>query len=362
MPQLISDWRCIGTSGASVDGRILEPQWLIDCANTYSRETYTALLWPHHEEDIAMRQYTYNLGEVDALKYEEVNGKVKLYAKIIPNQFLIEANRLGQKLFTSVEVFPDFAGSGQNYLFGLAVTDIPNSLGTEKLSFTIDGETKEGTRGNVEAFSLGQLKSRESKPENKKPSFFDRLFSVKKEFTPDPDNNQPDQGEDETKMDELKALIEALTLRIQQMEEKANGTTADTPEEAATDVADLADEIADVADQVAEIAAEVADNPEDEVVAAEFSVAKKNLARLMTSFSAKGAPARRSRTRNHTRRAGRRQDFTARTPKPETSGNELTGLKDQLNTLLEKFSVLDARQTKVPNGAPSGGNKPFEFN
>lgn len=364
MPQLISDWRCIGTSGASVDGRILEPQWLIECANTYSRETYTALLWPYHEDDIAMRQYTYNLGEVDALKYEEANGKVKLYAKIIPNQFLIEANRLGQKLFTSVEVFPDFAGSGKNYLFGLAVTDIPNSLGTEKLSFTIDGETKEGTRGNVEAFSLGQLKTRDSKTENKKTGFFDRLFSIKKEFTTDPDNKQPNQGEDEAKMDELKALIEALTLRIQQMEEKANGTTADTPEEAAEDVADLADEIAEVADQVAEIAADVADNPEDEVVAAEFSVAKRNLANLMKSFAAggKGKPSRRSRTRNHTRRTNRRQDFTARTSKPETSGNELADLKTQMTAVLEKFSAMETRQTKVPNGAPNGSDKPFEFN
>ncbi|AJJ57209.1 phage capsid scaffolding (GPO) serine peptidase family protein [Yersinia pseudotuberculosis IP 32953] len=362
MPQLISDWICIGTSGTSVDGRPLEPQWLIECANTYSRETYTALLWPYHEEDITMRQYTPNMGEVDALKYEEVGEKIKLYAKLIPNQFLIEANRQGQKLFTSVEIVPDFAGSGESYLFGLAVTDIPASLGTEKISFTANGEDKAVTRGNVEAFSLGQLKSRESKPENKKSGFFGRIFSIKKEFTPEPDNNQPDQGEDETKMDELKALIEALTLRIQQMEEKANGTTADTPEEAADDVADLAGEIADVADQVAEIAAEVADNPEDEVVAAEFSVAKKNLSRLMKSFAANGAPARRSRTRSHTRRASRRQDFTALTTKPESNGNELTDLKDQLNTLLEKFSVLDTRQSKLPNGAPNGSNQPFDFN
>ncbi len=362
MPQLISDWLCIATSGETVDGRVIEPQWLIDAATTYSRETYTALLWPHHEDDISYRQYSYNLGEVDSLKYEKFGEKIKLFAKLIPNQFLIEANRLGQKLFTSIEILPNFAETGYGYLFGLAVTDIPNSLGTEKLEFTIGGKTQEGARGNIEAFSLGKLKSPGKAPENKKMGIFSRILSGRKDFTPEPDNNQPDKGEDETKMDELKALIEALTLRIKEMEDKADGTTADTPEEAADDVADLADEIAEVADQVAEIAADVAENPEDEVVAAEFSVAKKNLARLMKSFVTNGAPARRSRTRNHSRRAGRRQDFTARTPKSENSGNELSGLKDQLNTLLEKFSVLDTRQTKVPNGAPNGSNQPFDFN
>ncbi|HHX7278768.1 TPA: GPO family capsid scaffolding protein, partial [Yersinia enterocolitica] len=66
------------------------------------------------------------------------------------------------------------------------------------------------------------------------------------------------------------------------------------------------------------------------------------------------------RSRNHSRRSPRRQNFTARTP--AASSNELTGLKEQLTTVLQKFSALDARQSKVPNGAPSGSNKPFEFN
>ncbi len=226
MPQLVSDWKRVCTSGTSVDGRPIDPQWLIDCANNYSRETYTALLWPQHEDDISMRQYAYNMGEVDELKYEEVNGVVELYAKLIPNQFLIEANRMGQKLFTSVEIIPDFAGKYSNYLMGLAVTDIPASLGTEKLSFVFDGETVEGTRGAVEAFTLGKLSKRSDNDGGKKTSFLGRLFTTGKTFTPEDDITDPPSEEDTGKMDELKTLIEALAQRLDALEANANGDAA----------------------------------------------------------------------------------------------------------------------------------------
>ncbi|MBF6016433.1 phage capsid protein, partial [Escherichia coli] len=79
-----------------------------------------------HEEEIGHRQYTSNLGEVDSLKAETgEDGKTRLYARLVPNQYLIEANRLGQKLFTSAEIVENFARSGRDYLLGVAVTDIP---------------------------------------------------------------------------------------------------------------------------------------------------------------------------------------------------------------------------------------------
>lgn len=169
-----TDWLCIATSGQAVDGRTIEPQWLIDAAETYTRKTYTAMIWPHHPQyDISEREFTCNLGEVDALKVETEGDVTKLYAQLIPNQFLIEANRQGQKLFTSAEFVTDFAGSGREYLFGLAVTDIPASLGTEKLKFVLAGEEKDAERGSLETFSLGKLQT--SKPD-KKDSFWSRYF------------------------------------------------------------------------------------------------------------------------------------------------------------------------------------------
>jgi hypothetical protein len=48
---------------------------------------------------------------------------------------LVELNKRRQKLYTSIEVRPSFADTGEAYLVGLAVTDNPASLGTEMLEF-----------------------------------------------------------------------------------------------------------------------------------------------------------------------------------------------------------------------------------
>lgn len=235
-----TDWLCIATSGQAVDGRAIEPQWLIDAAETYTRKTYTAMIWPHHPQfDIGEREFTCNLGEVDALKVETEGDVTKLYAQLIPNQFLIDANRMGQKLFTSAEFVTDFAGSGREYLFGLAVTDIPASLGTEKLKFVLAGEEKDAERGNLETFSLGKLKT--SQPEKKEPSFWGKLFSTRKEFTPAPESttDKPGEGEDK-KMDELKALLEQLLQQLKDGKAAAEGN-ADSVVYSVTIGADVGD-------------------------------------------------------------------------------------------------------------------------
>lgn len=180
-PNYRTEWLCIATSGKAVDGRVIEAQWLNDAAETYTRNTYTAMIWPHHPQyDLGEREFTCNLGEVDALKVETEGDVTKLYAQLIPNQFLIDANRMGQKLFTSAEFISDFAGSGKEYLFGLAVTDIPASLGTEKLKFILAGEEKDAARGSLETFSLGTLKN--NKAEKKESSLWAKLFSSRRVY------------------------------------------------------------------------------------------------------------------------------------------------------------------------------------
>ncbi|GKW31374.1 hypothetical protein PEC730217_01540 [Pectobacterium carotovorum subsp. carotovorum] len=347
-----TDWLCIATSGQAVDGRIIEAQWLIDAAETYTRKTYTAMIWPHHPQyDIGEREFTCNLGEVDALKVETEGDVTKLYAQLVPNQFLIDANRMGQKLFTSAEFISDFAGSGREYLFGLAVTDIPASLGTEKLKFVLAGEEKDAERGNLETFSLGKLQA------NKKESFWSRLFSASKEFTPTPEPNtdKPNEGEEKT-MEELKALIQQLLELVQKGNDAASGDAdaVDTPEQAAEEVAGIAEEIADAAEEVAVLAQDVVDNPDDEVKAAEFTVAKANLAKAMKAFNV--TPDKRPRSRS------RRREFSARPQPASQPANDAMGdLTTQLTTVLTKLSAMENGSTRRPNSAPNGGKEPFEF-
>lgn len=349
-PSYRTDWLCIATSGQAVDGRTIEAQWLIDAAETYTPKTYTAMIWPHHPQNgIGEREFTCNLGTVDALKVETEGDVTKLYAQLIPNQFLIDANRMQQKLFTSAEFIPDFGGSGRDYLFGLAVTDIPASLGTERLKFILAGEEKDGERGSLETFSLGNLQA--GKPE-KKDSFWSKLFSTRKDFTPTPEPNtdKPNEGE-EQKMEELKALIQQLLDLVKSGKEAANGDAdnVDTPEQAADEVADIAADIAEAAAEVADLAEEVAENPEDEVKAAEFSVAKANLAKAMKAFNV--TPSKRPRR-------SRRREFSARR---QSGGNQMDTLTTQLTAVMTKLSAMENGSTQRPNNAPGGSNKPFDF-
>ncbi|RTP98377.1 hypothetical protein EKN38_21250 [Enterobacter sp. WCHEn045836] len=102
--QLISDWICICTAGTAIDGRAIEERWLLEAAEHYDTNFYTAMVWPHHTEDFREREFfTPNYGMIRDLKTERVGDDLKLYARFAPNQFLIEANKQSQKLFTSCE-------------------------------------------------------------------------------------------------------------------------------------------------------------------------------------------------------------------------------------------------------------------
>ena len=127
--KLKTDFICIATSGYTVDGRQITAQELHEMAETYDPEHYTANLWPEHRR-------WFNMGQVIELKAEEnEKGETQLFAIIAPNKELIEYNRAGQYLFTSIEITPNFRNSGKAYLSGLGVTDSPASVGTTELKF-----------------------------------------------------------------------------------------------------------------------------------------------------------------------------------------------------------------------------------
>ena len=135
----------IAVEGATVDGRVIERDWLEQMAASYDPATYTARINCEHIAGYSPDKPFNAYGSVLSLKTEEVeltiNGESKkllgLYAEIDANDQLVEINKAGQKLFTSCEIHPDFAGEGKAYLVGLAVTDMPASLGTEALKFAV---------------------------------------------------------------------------------------------------------------------------------------------------------------------------------------------------------------------------------
>nr|WP_018355823.1 capsid scaffolding protein [Rodentibacter pneumotropicus] len=211
--KLKTDFICIATSGYTVDGRQITAQELHEMAETYDPEHYTANLWPEH------RRWA-NMGQVLELKAEDnEKGETQLFAVIAPNQELIEANRAGQYLFTSIEIKPNFRNSGKAYLYGLGVTDSPASVGTTKLDF-FSTEQKDMIFGE---FVKVDFSVKENEEEKMIRSFFNaitKFFSSSAQTTeeqPNPNNNN--KKEDDAMNDKQFAqLIEAVNGLGQKMD------------------------------------------------------------------------------------------------------------------------------------------------
>ncbi|KOR00953.1 GPO family capsid scaffolding protein [Pluralibacter gergoviae] len=130
----------VAVSGATVDGREINPGHLRDAAANYNQEVYTArvniehFLSPYPGSDFGA------MGDVVALSTEDISegplaGRTALYAEIEPSERMKQMTDKGQKVYSSIELHPQFALNGKAYVMGLAMTDTPASLGTERLKF-----------------------------------------------------------------------------------------------------------------------------------------------------------------------------------------------------------------------------------
>lgn len=130
-------WVIAATAGATIDGRTITEQWIKDMAEQYSPDEYTALVWPEHFRSSWAPFEGKNWGTVDEVKAAKSGGKLRLFVKLTANDYLLEANKDGQKLFMSIEPNIDYKGTGKAYLTGIAVTDSPASTGTTRLKFSV---------------------------------------------------------------------------------------------------------------------------------------------------------------------------------------------------------------------------------
>jgi len=136
MPKnLKTDWKRIGRSGPTVDGRVIEPEALNQAAKNYDKKLFSAVINYEHANWL-------NLGSVEALRSEaNTEGGVDLFAIIAPNDIYLSLNRDGQKVHTSMELDFDFRNTGEAYLKGLAATDRPASAATTQMAFSSEQKT-----------------------------------------------------------------------------------------------------------------------------------------------------------------------------------------------------------------------------
>ncbi|HIB9045869.1 TPA: GPO family capsid scaffolding protein [Raoultella planticola] len=145
----------VAVSGNTVDGREIQPQHLRDAAANYNLSVYAArvniehFLSPYPGSDFGA------MGDITALSTEDITegplaGRTALYAEIDPSDRMVQMTDKGQKVYSSIELAPQFALNGKAYVVGLAMTDTPASLGTDRLKFAAQ------QRASVMAFNNQQ--------------------------------------------------------------------------------------------------------------------------------------------------------------------------------------------------------------
>ncbi|MDW2715804.1 GPO family capsid scaffolding protein [Klebsiella pasteurii] len=130
----------VAVSGNTVDGREIQPQHLRDAAANYSQEVYGARVNIEHYLSTYPGSDFGAMGDVAALSTEDITegplaGRTALYAEIEPSDRMVQMTNKGEKVYSSIELHPQFALNGKAYVVGLAMTDTPASLGTERLKF-----------------------------------------------------------------------------------------------------------------------------------------------------------------------------------------------------------------------------------
>lgn len=180
-----SKWFRVAVEGATSDGRKIERTWLSQIASTYDPSKYGARVFIEHIRGLNPEWGFRCMGDVVAVKTDtvKIDGKdcLALFAQIQPTDELVAMNKAGQKIYSSIEVDPDFAGKGEAYLVGLGVTDSPASLGTEMLAFAAQNPDASPLRARKQSpnnlFSVAIESDLEFEEVEDRPSVIDALFS-----------------------------------------------------------------------------------------------------------------------------------------------------------------------------------------
>jgi len=199
---VIDQWFTLATAGETVDGREIGEDQLRGMAENYNTDYYTAVIDADHELD-----FYGAYGHVTEVRLGQKVGRLSLEGKLNANYRLMEMNRMGQRLWFSV--WPRQV-EGKWYLFRLAVTDNPASIGTDMMKFSAlpDGEKPLFTAPKPLEFPTENDDSQEQPP-GWFTSFMHRFTSNGPKTEQEDDNMTPEQFSAMT--DQNKTLTDAIT-------------------------------------------------------------------------------------------------------------------------------------------------------
>jgi len=144
MAKLSKFFRAFVAGQTISDGRTITDEMIDDVVATFNRDTYSPRINIEHIAGFSPEPPFNGYGDVAAVKAQDddftIDGKSEkrraLYVQVDANDNLVKLSANGQKPYPSVELTPDYAGTGKVGLVGLAFTDTPASIGTQKLQFS----------------------------------------------------------------------------------------------------------------------------------------------------------------------------------------------------------------------------------
>lgn len=133
----------LATAGSTVDGRVIDEKMLTEMASSYDPKTYGARINIEHIRGITGEKPFRSYGDVVSLSVGETdvnfNGAVEKRKALFGVFDVLDdaqaLNDAGQKVYPSIEIEPNFGGKGFAYMMGVALTDSPAAIGTERLQF-----------------------------------------------------------------------------------------------------------------------------------------------------------------------------------------------------------------------------------
>ncbi|WP_455425802.1 GPO family capsid scaffolding protein [Dryocola sp. LX212] len=222
MAKKVSKLFRIGVEGDTCDGRLISGTDIQEMAASFDPRVYGCRINLEHLRGIVPDSIFQRYGDVVELKAAQIeddsvlNGKWALFAKIAPLENLVDMVGKGQKVYTSMEIQPNFANTGKCYLVGLAVTDDPASLGTEYLEFCRTAKSnplnrfKTSPDNLISAATLAELEF-EEQPDTMLTALADKvkgIFSRK-------------QADDDARFNDVHEAVTVVTEQVQANHESA---------------------------------------------------------------------------------------------------------------------------------------------
>jgi hypothetical protein len=137
-------FRAFVEGATASDGRVIEGAWIDEIVANFNPATSPVRINCEHIKGFSPEPPFNAYGDVTAVRAQtddiEIGGQTvkrrALYCQAEANDQLVAIRKAGQKPYPSLELSPNFAGTGKVGMVGMAITDNPASLGVEALQFS----------------------------------------------------------------------------------------------------------------------------------------------------------------------------------------------------------------------------------